>query len=123
MTVTNLPNNITTSSGTEIKTMLDKTYQNQINFPSDQIDAVTNFFIKNNFDISSAQNLTITLLNQAKIDNVNVFTLLDKLKILNGVQLNQVVTEILNSYREKTSILGYRIQPNINNIEKRNILL
>ena len=122
-TLTNLPTTTTNSHGSEVKLILDKTFQTQVSFPSNEIDVVLGFFIKNGFDESSAQNITIVLLNQAKLDNVNIFTILDTLKTLNTVQLSQVVTQILNSYREKTSTLGYRIAPNINNLEKRNVLV
>ena len=56
-------------------------------------------------------------------ENVSVFALLDKLKGLTEVQLTQVIAQVLNSYREKTSQLGFRIQPKIDTFESRNILV
>jgi hypothetical protein len=50
-----------------------------------------------------------------------VFQLVDTLKGLDDVQLNAVVSEVLNTYREKTSILGYKRQKEELTIESRNI--
>jgi hypothetical protein len=63
------------------------------------------------------------LLNQARADSVNVFQLLDTLKTLPPVQLSQIVAQVLNAYREKTSLLGYRIAPLTDIYETRNILV
>jgi len=63
------------------------------------------------------------LLNQARLDNVDVFALLDTLKSLPDVQLSQVVAQVLNSSREKTSFLGYRISSQGDDYETRNILV
>jgi hypothetical protein len=87
-----------------------------------QIDAVITFFEKRDFDKSAAITVGTTLLQQAKIDNVNIFKLLDTLKGLNEVQLSAVVTEILNYNRAKTSTLGYRRTESSEKVEKRNIV-
>ena len=79
--------------------------------------------VKRGFDTDSARSTAIILLNQARVDAVNVFTLLDSLKGLTDVQLGQVVAQILNSYREKTSILGYHISTIADTYESRNILV
>ena len=49
--------------------------------------------------------------------------LIDTLKGLTNNQLSQIVAQVLNAYREKTSLLGYRIEPLIDNYETRNILI
>ena len=59
--------------------------------------------------------------NQSRIDNVNPFVLLDTLKGLSESQLSEVVTQIMNLYREKTSTLGYKIQVVEDTFESRNI--
>ena len=81
------------------------------------------FFQKRGFDETSAKSTAIILLNQARIENVSVFKLLDTLKVLTEIQLSQVVAQVLNSYREKTSLLGYRIIPAVNTYDSRNILV
>lgn len=119
--MSNLPPTEPIDSSEEVKSFFDKYFRSQITFPSNQIDAVVGFFLKRGFDEQSAKSTSIVLLNQSKIDNVNVFKLLDTLKALSDAQLSAVVTEILNTYREKTSILGYKILTTEETIESRNI--
>lgn len=120
--MSNIPTQITDSSEF-VKQFFDKFYLNQLTFPSNQIDATVGFFLKRGFDLESARSVSIVLLNQAKIDNVNVFQLIDTLKGLADVQLSQVVAQILNSYREKTSLLGYKVSPLVTVYDVRNILV
>jgi hypothetical protein len=110
-------------SSTDVKQFFDKYYVQKISFPVAEIDAVVGFFLKNGFDVESARSTSIVLLNQARADNVNVFELIDTLKALSDVQLSQVVAQILNAYREKVSLLGYRIAPLVDTYETRNILV
>ena len=122
--ITNLPpTQEPLDSSEEVKEFFDKFFVNQVSFPSVQIDAVVGFFLKREFDVESARSTAIVLLNQARIENVNVFELLDKLTPLTDVQLSQVVAQVLNTYREKTSLLGYRIETLKNDYETRNILV
>ena len=120
-TITNLPPQSPTDSGDEVKTFFNKYFTHQVSFPSNQIDAVLGFFLKNGFDEQAAKSTAIVLLNQARIDNVNPMQLIDTLKGLNGAQLSQVVTEIINLYREKTSFLGYKTLTSEVTYESRNI--
>lgn len=106
-----------------IKTVLDKYFQKEITFPAEQIDAVQSFFLKRGFDETPTRSLTIVLLNQALIDQVDVFQLLDKLKGLTDIQLTQVITDVLNAYRDRTSILGFKQSSVDNTLELRNILV
>jgi hypothetical protein len=118
----NLP---TTAPSVPIDTreFFDKFFVNSISFPAGEIDATVAFFVKRGFDIESARSTAIVLLNQARVDNVKVFQLLDTMQSLTDIQLSQVVSQVLNAYREKTSLLGYRIAPVINLYESRNILV
>ena len=117
----NLPpaNNATTDT----REFFDKFFKNQVSFPANEIDATVGFFMKRGFDLESARSTSIVLLNQSRIDSVPVFKLLDTMKSLTDVQLSQIVAQVLNAYREKTSILGYRIAPIVNQYESRNILV
>ena len=110
-------------SASDVKQFFNKYYSQTVTFPSNQIDAVIGFFLKHGFDVESARSVSIVLLNQAKADNVNVFELVDTLKALTEVQLSQVVAQVLNAYREKISLLGYRVAPLVNTYESRNILV
>ncbi len=116
-------NNLPSEQPDDVKQFFDKFFDHEITFPSNQIDAVVGFFLKNGFDLDSARSTSIVLLNQARLDNINVFELVDSLKKLNAIQLSQVVAQILNSYREKTSLLGYRVAPVTDNYDSRNILV
>lgn len=118
---TNLPSGSNNDSADEVRSFFDKYFTHQITFPSNQIDAVLGFFLKNGFDEQAAKSTAIVLLNQARIDNVNPMKLIDTLKTLNGAQLSQVVTEILNLYREKTSSLGFKVFDTEPTFESRNI--
>jgi len=121
--MSNLPSSNTTSSSEEVRTFFDKYFRTQITFPSNQIDAVLGFFLKRGFDEEAARSTGIVLLNQARIDNVNVFELIDQLKGLTDVQLSKVVAEVLNAYREQTSTLGYKVSSTEETYESRNILV
>lgn len=121
--MSNLPSTQAVDSAGDVKQFFDKFFVHEISFPSNQIDAVLGFFLKRGFDQDSARSTSIVLLNQARIDNVNVFTLLDTLKALSDVQLSQVVAQVLNAYREKVSVLGYRVASVADSYESRNILV
>ena len=107
----------------DTKLFFDKFFQKEIAFPSNEIDATVGFFLKRGFDQDSARSTAIVILNQAKIDNVPTFQLLDSLKSLTDVQLSQIVAQVLNGYREKISLLGYRIANLADTYESRNILV
>lgn len=121
--ISNLPQQNTAGSTQEVKEFFDNFFKHQITFPSNQIDAVLGFFLKRGFDEEAARSTGIVLLNQARLDNVNVFQLIDTLKGLTDVQLAKVVTEVLNSYREQTSTLGYKVVTTVETYESRNILV
>jgi hypothetical protein len=119
---TNLP--LQTSTGIKsVKTFFDNYFAKTVSFPAEQIDAVVGFFLKRGFDNNSANSIAIVLLNQARKEHVAVFALIDSLKSLTDIQLTQVVTQVLNGSREKTSLLGYRITPATDTYESRNILV
>lgn len=112
---------VTTGGTGEVRSFYDRTYTEQISFPSNQIDAVLGFFLKRGFAEQAARSTSITLLNQARVDNINPFELIDSLKGLSEVQLSQVVTSVLNANRDKTSSLGYQQITTDETIESRNI--
>jgi hypothetical protein len=118
--MSNLPTN---PNNGEVRTFFDKFFLEQITFPSNQIDAVLGFFIRRGFGEQAARSTGIVLLNQAKLDGVNIFELLDKLKSLTDAQLSQVIAEVLNYYRVQTSVLGYKKTVVNDSFENRNILI
>lgn len=126
---TNLPQSSTTpqitvhTSPVDTKQFFDKFFLNEVSFPANEIDASVGFFVKRGFDQDSARSTAIVLLNQARVDGVSVFQLLDTLKKLTDIQLSQVIAQVLNAYREKVSLLGYRVASVDDTYESRNILV
>lgn len=100
----------------------DNYFVKQLSFPTNQVDAVVVFFEKRGFDKTASITVATTLLQQAKVDGVNIFKLLDTLKGYNELQLSSIVTEILNYSRAKTSTLGYKRTEAPEKFEKRNIV-
>jgi hypothetical protein len=123
MSLTNLPPNTnTTDSATSTKDFFNSYYNSGISLSASDIDAAVGFFQSRGFDISAANSIATTLLSQSKIENVNVFQILDTLKTLNELQVSRVVSEILNYNRLNISILGYKIDTAANNqFESRNV--
>ncbi len=119
----NLPVATDVDSGEVVKTFFDKYFIQQMSFPAEEIDAVVGFFQKRGFDSIASNSTATLLLQQARLDSVNVFDLLDTLKGLTEVQLSAVVAEVLNYNRQKTSTLGFRKEDASELLEKRNIVL
>jgi hypothetical protein len=117
----NLPSADNIDSAKNVKEFYDKYFTKKLSFPSNDVDAVIGFFQSRGFSKSSAISVGTVILQQAKLDGIKVFELLDTLKNADSVQLSSVVTEVLNYNREKISTLGYRVNNTINRIEARNI--
>ena len=121
--MSSLPQNKPTNYNDKgVTTFFDNYFSKKLSFPTNQVDAVVTFFEKRGFDKSAAISVATTLLQQAKLDNINIFKLLDTLKGLNEIQLSAVVTEILNYNRSRTSTLGYKRDQTVEKFEKRNIV-
>lgn len=119
--MSSLPNAPKTSEK-QTTEFFDKYFSKKLSFPSNEVDAVIAFFSKRGFDQTAAVSTATVLLQQAKIDGVNVFTLLDTLKGFDEVQLSAVVTEVLNYNRDSTSTLGFKRTQSVEKLEKRNIV-
>lgn len=114
--------NISKRSDEEIRLFFDRYYTKPINLSDNDLNSIVSFFESRGFDKSSAVAVSITLLNQAKLDNVKVYKLLDTLKGYQELQLSAVVAEVLNYNRKKTSAVGFRRTVVENKLEKRNII-
>jgi hypothetical protein len=121
MSSTNAIQNITDSAD-RTRLIFDRYFTKEISYPSSQVDAVIGFFRSRNFDELAATSVASILLQQAKIDGINVLELLDSLKGFDKIKLSNLVTAILNANRSKLSKLGYRSETTTNNIEARNIV-
>ena len=122
MSTTNLPLE-KTEGQKEVRQFFDNYFNEEISFPSNLIDAVVGFFVKRGFDEQVARSTGIVLLNQSRLDNINVFELLEKLQNLSDIQLSQIITQVLNYYRIQTSVLGYKTTIKNESFESRNILV
>ena len=118
----NLPNEPKSDSAEEVKEFFDQYQVQNISYPATQVDAVIGFFEKRGFDKTSAISVATILLQQAKLDQVNVFELIDTLQGLNKTQLSNIVATILNYNRQKISTLGFRVENAAETAEKRNII-
>jgi len=119
--MSNLPKVVKDDSSNDVKRFYNQYFTDFINFPTNQVDAVIGFFTSRGFEKTSAIAVGTVMLQQAKLDDINVFELLDTLKKTDSVQLSSVVTEVLNYNREKISTLGYRVVDIQNRTEARNI--
>lgn len=106
----------------DITRFFDQTFRQQIPYNSNEVDAVIGFFKKRGFDEVAAINTAVILLQQAVLDDVPAFKLLDTLKGISDVELSNIVAQILNFNRSKCSTLGFRTQPKDDLFERRNIL-
>jgi len=124
MAISNLPLNIINAdSSDEVKHFFDMYFIEPVVFTAAEIDAVVGFFQKRGFDDLASNSTAIILLQQAKIDNVNVFTLLDTLEKLEDIKISAVIAQVLNYNRQKISTLGYKKDDTADLLEKRNIVV
>ncbi len=123
MATSNLPLEQNTDSAGAVKLFFNNYFNEAISFPAGEIDAVIGFFKKRGFDDLASNSTSIILLQQAKLDGVEIFKLLDTLKGFTEIQLSAVVAEVLNYNRQKNSTLGYRQQDTSDLLEKRNVLI
>ena len=98
--------------------------EDKIELNAGEYDAAVAFFEQRDYDRQAAESIAYVLMRQAKIDEVSVFKILDTLKArvsVDPITLNNLVGEILNLNRFKTSILGYKSAGPENTLAKRNI--
>ncbi|MBR20778.1 MAG: hypothetical protein CMA64_11655 [Euryarchaeota archaeon] len=118
----NLPPKKDLDSSDSVKRYFNSYYGFQLEFPSNDVDAVIGFLENKGFDKSAAQATGSVLLQQAKIDGIKVFELLDTLKTLDKLQLSYTVAQVLNFNRQKTSTLGFKVTDTNIPLEARNIM-
>lgn len=77
-----------------------------LEFDSTIYAACKGFFTNRGFHETSAESITVIILKQSKQDNLNPLKILDTLKGLDNLELSNLVTELLNYNRFKSSNLG-----------------
>jgi hypothetical protein len=108
-------------SDRDVRKFFNRYFTKTLSFPANQIDAVVGFFENRGFDNTAAVSTAIVLLEQAKLDDINAFKLLDTLKGLSEVELSRVVAQVLNYNRPRSSSLGFQRLLSQNTLESRNI--
>jgi|TARA_B110000977_G_scaffold47806_1_gene64948 hypothetical protein len=111
------------SNDNNVTEFFDKYFTEKLEFASNEVDAVIGFFDKRGFEKAAAISTGTILLQQAKLDEINVFTLLDTLKGFDEIKLSAVVAEVLNYNRLSTSVLGFKNTTSTDTLEKRNIVV
>lgn len=117
--ITNISKNATTKS---TKVFFNEYYTIPINISDNELTSTISFFESKGFESSAALTTAIILINQAKNDKVNIFTLIDSLRSLSNIKLTELVAEILNYNRRPSSVIGFKRNLNINRFESRNII-
>lgn len=96
--------------------------QTPITIDASTLDSMIAFFSSRGFLEDAAESTALVIIRQANKDKINPYDLLDTLKGLNDVQLSDLVTELLNYNRYKSSSLGYASPFVTNNEIARNIV-
>lgn len=113
----------TQSNDKKVTEFFDKYFTKKLEFSTNEVDAVIAFFEKRGFDRSAAISTGTILLQQAKLDDIKVFVLLDTLKEFDETKLSAVVAEVLNYNRINTSTLGFKSNAVVDTLEKRNVVV
>ena len=102
--------------------LFNRQFENVVNYNATEVDAVIGYFLKRGFEKVSAINTALVILEQASADKIPASELIDTLKGLSDVQLSNVVAQILNLNRPKSTRIGYRVSPVTELFDQRNIL-
>lgn len=105
---TNLPERLIQDSAARTRLFFDTYGQEPLQFNATEVDTTIGFFTSKGFTDDAARVTSLSLLKQAKLEGLNIFTILDDLKGLDDIDISALVGEILNNNRPATSTLGYR---------------
>lgn len=97
-------------------------FEDNITINSAEYDAVISFFTGKDYEQTSAETIAYVICRQAKIDNVSSLVVLDQLSATNPQELSDVIAEILNLYRFKSSLIGSKSDNTTPEVVSRNIL-
>jgi hypothetical protein len=119
---TNIPKVKNADSADSTKNTINNFYSVDLPIDASTFDAIKGFFEGNGFSKVSSETIAYTILYQAYIDGYNPMQVLENIQGLSGVQLNALVTEILNFNRFKTSFLGLSVSYKANSLVSKEIL-
>ena len=97
-------------------------FDNQVTINSGEFDAVKAFFKGKDYTNESADTIAYVLCRQAKVDNITAMQILDQLNATDPQELTDIVAEILNLYRFKSSLIGRKQDNATPTVVSRNIL-
>jgi hypothetical protein len=117
----NLPVTPTTDSADATKVFFDQYGVQPLEFAANEVDSAIAFFKGKGFGETASRTTAVTILKQAKSENLSVFKLLDTLAGLDALTLSSLVAEILNNNRKSISVLGYRVTNVYKNDAVRNV--
>lgn len=90
---------------------------------SGKYDAIISYFQQQTGSIDSAKLMTQAVIDTAEVQKVDPLELLEQFKVAGpGEELTAILALYLNSVRVNTSLLGYKVSPEINFYTKRNII-
>lgn len=118
---TNLPIIIKEDSAAGTKLFFDNYGEGPLEFSANDVAATVAFFEERGFATDASLVVATTILKQAKLDGIPVFTFLDMIKSYQDINLSTLVGEILNNNRTPISTLGFRTTP-VRPNQIRNIL-
>lgn len=103
----NLPQTAKSQDSSQMTIKLFDNYTGQpVSVEASTYDAIVGFFGSRGFQEDAAQSTAYIIIKQAIADKLNPFQLVDTLKGLTDVQLSNLITELLNYNRYKSSSLG-----------------
>jgi len=123
MIYSNLPPATATESSSDLTNKALSQYNDvPVELDHNVMTAMIGMLENRGFSNDSAESISITIMIQARRDGYNPITVLESMKKLGENDLSQLLSEILNYNRLKTSVLGsvQQITP-VDNV-KRNIV-
>ena len=124
MIYSNLPPATATASSSDATNKAFSQYNDvPVELEQNVLTAMVGMLENRGFSRDSAESISITIMIQARRDGYNPMTVLESMKKLNENDLSQLLSEILNYNRLKTSVLGsvQKITP-VDNVQ-RNIVV
>jgi hypothetical protein len=118
----NIPIVKTSDNADGTKNAVNNYFSNHIALDAGSFDAMKGFFESRGFAKVASETIAFVMFYQASIDGYDPFQVLESVKTLDAVQLDALVTEILNFSRYKTSFLGLGASFSTSEIVKREIL-
>lgn len=94
------------SSSSKTTKTFNQYYDIPVQLDQNVLVAMKGFLENRGFSEASSESIAITIMVQAKRDDYNPMAVLESMKKLNETTLSQIVSEILNYNRFKSSVLG-----------------